>query len=53
MMQAQGASYPGPLLRAWLVYVEEAQCAAFINNGGCITFQTSEAELTLHQSHIL
>jgi len=33
MMQVQGAKYPGPLFHAWIVYIEETQCAALIHNG--------------------
>ncbi|KAJ4349391.1 uncharacterized protein N0V89_008006 [Didymosphaeria variabile] len=32
MMQVQGTEYPGPLFRAWVVHVEETQCAALIHN---------------------
>jgi hypothetical protein len=32
MMQIQGTQYPGPLFRAWVVYVEETQSAALIHN---------------------
>ncbi|KAL1610791.1 putative NRPS-like protein biosynthetic cluster [Paraconiothyrium brasiliense] len=32
MMQVQGTEYPGPLFRAWVVYVEETRCAALIHN---------------------
>lgn len=35
MVQVQGTSYPGPLFRAWTVYIEETQCAALIQNGKC------------------
>lgn len=51
MMKVQGAPYPGPLLRIWLYYVEETQCAGLIHNGEythCICYELSDRTLVAH-----